>query len=617
MSIHFNQSIFHDQIKYQATPSNDQPSPSPRSLSTLAKMATIAGSTLLGAGVIAAIAPTAPISLPTIAVLGVGVGIGMITGFALILITELFLKWWKSKTTSNKPTEDTEAKAIDELAKTLEGCLELDREGSTSVKNQDLEPLLDLCDKIREAANRDLMLDEAFIEKKFDVKSVLDSLPSSEREARRSLLQSVINKAYVTRELKLKSGLITGQEEEAILLNNLGYPLSPESKYYDKELIYFIVQQMITQELSHEVYEKPLHTFKKAVQLCSLKARLQTVGLTDEERIQKFQAAYTFFMKTKSEFSKFNKELALNLKFLGNFPFGTDSITTKYLKNTLLFVQNQQTEQAINKYFSLSQVKKLFNDKETKTEDFIKRLENHRDKYINRDELQAQWQSIEENEVMQEHIKFYAKWGKHFVLEFIQGSDDEHTILGKGVCWGICQRIRLEAQANPDMTPEELASHIHLTKKDRYLQVIHQMNKGDNRSALPSRFHQQGLKDQLVLEMDYKANNPSLNEWLTTVDFADSSGWLRMSFSMCGPETEESEPETETKGHAILIRQDKQRQRFWAFDPNIGFLCFESPDQSSEESHAQLLNFLKDLIGLSYPTTYAIHAYQLASSFVT
>ena len=55
----------------------------------------------------------------------------------------------------------------------------------------------------------------------------------------------IINQAYITREFKQKLRLINGEPDEAILLTCLGYTVDEHSPYYQKDLIYQIISEMV------------------------------------------------------------------------------------------------------------------------------------------------------------------------------------------------------------------------------------------------------------------------------------------------------------------------------------------------------------------------------------
>ncbi|WP_068467948.1 hypothetical protein [Candidatus Protochlamydia phocaeensis] len=459
---------------------------------------------------------------------------------------------------------------------------------------------------IKESASRDLILDERLIEKKFDITAVLKPLTPSEQQARRDALQKIINQAYLNRELRLKSHLISGQEGEVSVLKHLGYSINPDSPYYDKDLIYRTVQEVIENQLIEEHYTSPLQLFKEAIKSCSLKARLKVVGLTDQDKVQKFQAAYDLYIRIQDELKDLHKQFKIS--FPESFPFQPDSITAQTIKTMILIVQEEETQSSIRQFFSKKKIKEIFNDPSIQVEKFRSLLENNQAKYIDREDLKIKWEKAQHIDIIQKDLQFYTKWGKNIVIEMIQGYSNDNEVLGKGVCWGLCQRIRLKAQSNPDIAVQDLAAEIQLTNEDRYLQGLHFLNTA-NRAVLPRHLlRKEGFaKDKCILDLVYDANEPDLKNWFKKQEtkLASSQGWLHISLIM--------EKEGTRAGHAILIRQDMQRQHFWVFDPNMGFLRFESEGKTKEDAQEDMLTFIKELVEHMYPFTFNIKAYQMTA----
>jgi hypothetical protein len=85
-----------------------------------------------------------------------------------------------------------------------------------------------LLENVRQAAQRDLILDEKFIESKFEIEKVLEPLSAEEKEEQRQSLQLIINQAYVNRELRQK-GKFAEDKREVQNLKYLGYRINKNS----------------------------------------------------------------------------------------------------------------------------------------------------------------------------------------------------------------------------------------------------------------------------------------------------------------------------------------------------------------------------------------------------
>lgn len=477
---------------------------------------------------------------------------------------------------------------------------------SECVKNeQEFERLLA---KVKDQAQHDLVLDEQLIEKKFDVGNYLKPLSPVQQQKRREELQKVINQAYINREIKQKAKWVTGETDERRLLSYLKFKVDAQSDYQNKDLVYSFLEEIVSLQLQKDVQTSSLPVLKETFKRCAFNARLKAAGLTTLLQVEKFHTMYSFFQTSKEELTKLQQGIGLTLP--NNFPMKEHSLAVRSIKEDFEATKRVYTYRTLSEFFSNKHIKEKFQD-ENISQESLKEFITKNKKHLKSDDLRAkcvQALDVTGQSFLAHKIAFYNKWGSYIQAEMIQGFENASEALGEGVCWAICQRLRFLAQMLPDITPEELAEEIKITAKDRFQQgayaIKFHFRDAKQHSKIPDFIKKEGFDEKRVFYLQYDANEPIFTQCFNKYQnkLVDSKGWIEIGLAM--------EEEGVTVGHAILVRFDTVKNRYWIIDPNAGFLCFEGM-HTPEDAKKECINCLKDLFAAYYPLTYFITGDQL------
>lgn len=449
--------------------------------------------------------------------------------------------------------------------------------------------------KIDEQSQTDLFLDDTFIEKKFDLTNAFRPLTVDQQRVRRAAIQKVINQAYINRELKQKGKLTTGDRSEKKMLYYLGFKVGSSSNYQNKDLTYGILQGILQNQLRGS--SVPLKLFKQSFKDCASEARLKAAGLETSLQKDKFFQAHAHYTNLSQELIQSHQHIQLTLP--QDFPLSRESITVRAFERHYERLKSGYTDRALSNFFKNDGIREGFKNSNVNVEDFKQHIDQQKENGLDREELLKKCKKVHENcHSLRKEIAFYHKWGNYIKAELIQGFEDPNEDLGQGVCWGICQRLRFKAQQNPEIKPEELATEVKITAQDRYFQGYMLSHE----EVIPE-IQKAGYEEEPVFGHLCNGENPilhsELQEWSQSLYY--SAGWLKLSIGLG----------TKGDGHAILVRWDTQRDRYWVIDPEVGYLCFEDDQTSSVEAQGRCLEYLKDLMATYYPDAWTIRGTQL------
>ncbi len=481
---------------------------------------------------------------------------------------------------------------------------------SACLKNeQTFESLLG---EIEIRAQQDLVLDQQCIEKTFRFDDFLLPLSPQERQKRREDLKKIINQAYINRELKQKAKWVTGEADEKRLLAYLQFNVDDQSDYQNKELVYSFLETIVTAQLQTQVKTASLSLVKEVFKQCALNARLQAAGLTTPLQMAKFHMLQALFQSYKEELIRLHQTIPFRLP--SNFPLPVNSLTERSLKAHFEKIKIAYTYQILGNFFSYKYlIGKQFKDEKVSSKTlkaFIEgskyRLKTHQLRMQCLDALEKPNKSS-----LAKKIDFYQKWGAHIQTEMIQGFDNKDEVLGGGVCWAICQRVRFFAQQYPDITPQSLAKKFKIKAQDRYHQASYGIKfaiaseNAFQKSKIPQFIQKAKFEERKIFECLYKANEDALNAYFNSHQdlLTQSCGWIELGLIL--------KNQSNLSGHALLVRLDPIKNRYWIIDPNIGFFCFENSGIPPQEAQKECLNCLKDLISTFYPTIFQLSGNQI------
>jgi hypothetical protein len=474
-------------------------------------------------------------------------------------------------------------------------------------KKQQIQQEFDLLlGKVKVQAQQDLILDEQFIEKKFNIASILKPLSPDEQKKRREDLQKVINQAYVNREFKQKIRLTKGEKDERKLLAYLKFDIGDQSDYQNKDKVYEILQEIVKVQLQKDLYVGSLSFIKQALNQCALKARLKAAGLQTDLQEKKFQMLKRLFETYKEELIEMHRSIILALP--RDFPLDKTSLAVRSLNEHFESDKSVLTYEALARIFKHKNITTRFHDPLISVLDFeqfivINKKQLKPDEFRNKCLVDL---NDPTNSLLAQEIAFYHQWGSYLKAEMIQGFENPSEALGEGVCWAVCQRIRFKGQSNPDLTAQQLVEEIKVIDKDRHQQAAYHIRglfKTEDKQKIPEYITKGGMKQSTIFRVSYDANEPILNKCFNqNKKLEDSSGWVKLGLAI--------ENNGNTDGHAILVRFDTIKNRYWIIDPNIGFLSFEEKC-SPEDAQKKCLQCLKDLFATFYPLSYYLIGDQL------
>lgn len=461
----------------------------------------------------------------------------------------------------------------------------------------------DLLKQIEEYANKDLILNDSCIEKQFKVQESLDSLSSEERVEKRKKLQVIINKASLQREFSEKIKF-KGPSREKTLLKYLGIEINGD--YTNTEKVYDIFQQIVQVELQNEQnFTGSLDSFRKNMNRLALQARLKAVNIVDCNQVDKFRVGLNALWKVQKKLIDFS--VGAKLSFSDNFPIEAP-LARQYILQNFRGQKWEISEDVIEGYFHKDpSIEKIFSDESVNSDDFAKRLVDRFD-FIDDESSSDKKKLMELYQDQSQHVKgeidFYSKWGTYLKKELIQGSEDDNEVLGYGVCYAICLRLQMLGQRQSDISAEDFSKHVKIHPIDRFRQAFVKTQKRFDPEldfGLPENIlkAQQFKNEDVLFQLEYDSEIKDLDQTVkTNLDrLQQGNGWI--SLRLIGAH------------HAILARFDEARNKFWLFDPNAGFFCFE--DKAFDNAKTNCFEFLNDLIAHLYPTTSSLLAIQLVS----
>lgn len=536
------------------------------------------------------------------------------------------------------------------------------------------ENFADLLKKVEEAANRDLLLDEAYIEDKFKIGEALSNFSPEQIQQKREELRTVINRALAVRELKQQGKLATGESDEMLLLGFLEDKDSKKKPLYqdqDKEAIYDLIQYAIT-NLKKEDYQNPVVDFKNILKRIAFQLRLNPayLNLTTALQIQKFELAQKMLKSVNERLS--NLAMKYPLKLPDSFPLKEGSPNLKLIQSRFETYKKGRTDSFVEDIFRTAELRKAFSEETLSLEDFEKKVQQHiddkianntknLDRALNRQGLRyasspAAHLVVEKNDIeVDKIILFFQKWGKDLTAEMVQGLEDVNEDLGEGVCYGLCQLLQIDSIKNPDLSLEELSKRNTIGPDQRRIQGTYIVaSKLQGIGLLPIEVaHRYGVEEKGVSiaidrpKLFQSLNNEAIARGLPPLQ-EDSSETKEIISQVVKDAQVISQVEKEItiesgqfmesfqaemsqgdwsasqgwirlnllgENHTIAIRLDEKNNKIWLFDANIGFFAFEKSDVSFAESRNQCFDCLKDIFNLKYQKIYALgisclHRYQ-------
>lgn len=471
-----------------------------------------------------------------------------------------------------------------------------------------------LIKNIKAAVKKGLYLNNAYIEEKFQINKHLQSLPENRRQEKSQVLTAVISQAFINRQLSSKRKLMSPSKDEISLLNFLGISTNKPA-YFDKEYLHLKLKANIDDEF--EGFENiSLEEIGEKIDNFAMRTRLKEVGIIDEQQVNKFQLCLKAYKRIKDELSSQSKTYPLALP--DDFPLLENSINLQNLNRNFAKGKLRVNYLILKSTFSAKTVVELFHNPEVteqSVEAHLKKAEFLKFS-SNPVVLEKCWLAVRKSKKIENSIAFLMKWGPYLKAELIQGFEDKNECLASGVCWGMTQRMRLQAQENNALNLEEFSREVYLKPLDRYLQALGKCNKNLARGKgtgvpqkLLDKYHYE--EDKFAFSVRRLVNGEFLEgiqdqlnqSFRKTDDFKKSNGWSSLVLFMKG-----------NVNHAILMRvcenSPERPKCAWLVDPNFGLFSFEE-GRSFEEAKALHCDFLNDLIRINYPGTVEIIGNQL------
>lgn len=461
--------------------------------------------------------------------------------------------------------------------------------------------------------------------------SIHESDIEKAKAAQEKLIQAVLN-VGIQRELREKGQLVSPLDFELPILQNLGFNVGADSAYHNKEHLYEVVSRMVEEEV--QVKTPSFKEVKTSIARFALRVRLKEAKLENEDQFEKFEVLYSFCQEMRINWKETHKT-AVPLLLPEEIRRDLCPQRVKVLQGNFDAFKNHWVRLNLRSF--IRAVKKDFNDAEKSKEDLRIRCEANRSK-IKEKTLQicTAAQNLEiapkatayfkkQVGTLKREIEFYAKYSQFLAYEFIQGVDNEDEAMTTGVCHELNWQTQKKSQLNPQANSKEVKQEIGA--KTRYRQILYQFKDGLRDAYCPEGFSAEKEKLFAVYktatfteELKGAFRTPANSEKLKS-----TVGWTLLGLHMvpklkakfeayqdraslladCEKDILEIK-EAKAEGsfhHGISVRIDRENNKYWLFDPEVGLLDFS--ENGGEE---MLLNCLTDLIEALYSDTVLVSA---------
>lgn len=491
----------------------------------------------------------------------------------------------------------------------------------SSQKQNEWDELLDI---IRTDAQKDLFLDDNYLEKKYGIRTRIASLLEEEQKVFQAKLNHIMNTAYLQQFLRDKGKIVARENVEEFVLQYLDKRGDESS--YDKEAVYSAFQEMTQTQLKPEHFTTSHASFRQLLQDYALRARLSAVKITDEAQVAKFKCALSPVRDMAKKLTDAAEEVSLTLP-----PSIPQEIAPLAIKKLNSIFHNAKLKVVSNKLVTVfsPKIKVLFFDSSVDVASFEKQI---KERAVSieiqaKDLVKKKCEQAKQDRTLLEEMHLYAKWGPFLKAEMIQGLENPNEVLGQGVCSAMCFRLLQELQLKPEEKVDKLAIHA----VDRFKQALDiikikllkaHVNKGlISAEAIPISFlielrdenipkewlnNSPFQKEQKLFEIASVLEENDFNKRFTSPENLDAlkqtNGWMVVSIRPMDPQED---------GHMMLMRLDQDHQKAWLFDPNMGLFCFESDKKTFDQARSECLECFKNLCGVLYPDLFRLEVTQL------
>ena len=446
----------------------------------------------------------------------------------------------------------------------------------------------------------------------------------------------------VHREMRQKGKVVSPIDFELPALMALGISIKSTSNYHNKDYLYQIVSQMVQNELEEtidgklqqavndaakEKLTKQFQAITTTITKLAFKIRLKEVGVTEQKQIDKFESILAFCQNIRK--SEKLKMESVELQLPPSLPVEKCPDWEKSIKKRF---NNQKKNilQGLLKHYVSSKLKDVFNDGSKELDELNRYLDKSQQSKLESQILKI-WTTASNCDIdalpkhlqktfgnIKQRIDFYNRYAPFLDFELIQGANDSNDVLDKGVCHALNRDQQKYSQLHPDKTALEIKQEIGANT--RFKQAQYEMgtesNDFETEKKLGAFFRSKGLKNESSL-------------CLSAAQLTESSGWVTIGLRFgsskvvsqlegCNSNEEAAQVllqypieklTREGEGHALSLRMDRDRNKFWLYDPNVGLICFDGQANAEQMVHECLM----DLIQAIYPDLIAVFIDQLVA----
>lgn len=428
--------------------------------------------------------------------------------------------------------------------------------------------------------------------------------------ALRQKLKLAIQKVGIQRELRKKGKVVSSLDFEIPLLKALGYPLTDESPYYNKEFLYQIVSQIVNAELENTdcISLSEISNFFTKI---GLKVRLQQLQLTDVKKIELFESILSLCQGYREDMLSKCLELTLPT----DIPADKFPMRVKKMQEDFRIYQKEILDQFLALYLAQSPIKSCFlNHKGQEVKDLFSQEMRKLTPHVN-----SFWK--EKKSVYGKYFDFMKNWHSSLAFEIVQGAHPPDEILHAGICYAMNLDF-LKKVLNGEKPSFTDFLNPEVGKKLRFSQARYQVSLKDDPHVHPG-FEKPEFIFSTLRTSEFKQE---MQQALKKIP-VEQTGWMLLHFffgkedfiktmsqesqneflqKYKGKFEEVLEQEIEAEGHAVSVYIHPSENRYGLFDPNLGHFSISPPNGES-----LFLDFLYQMIDLFYPELLIIRGYKM------
>ena len=450
-----------------------------------------------------------------------------------------------------------------------------------------------IIDRLRDELQQGLPVKEDLIRQKYgNIDQFLKVLPESDQILYGRLLQQ----SLIKQEMQMLGSYSSGERAEEFVLEKLGFELE---EYKKKEKVQDAMQAFMRQVLVSDQPALGVGELKERMKEVAYRKRLEVAGVPNAAH-ENMKIVIRAYKHMRSGLLRKMRDV------LDDYEIEIDDLKLEKGKSYLKSVRKSGCLKHVNDTisFAFQRKEELIRDQLTAGKDELRAVLRDIVQSLQAPEAEQAFQRKldTKSDFLQKAKVWMEKYQDNFVLEFVQGEDDDDECLGQGVCLGMVHRIATSMLGNPGKALVDLEAD-HIKPVDRLYQGMH--------TAVVSL---EPVKLQKLLLPAQPLLRRRLKEKLL---FAASEGKIREAIHAQVNALARSNGvfKIYNKNHAMLMQIEPDNDRYVFFDPNFGTLQFQKAiDETPEQVISRLIDCYLELHDWIYDHTDFHIAIQLLDS---